>query len=261
MAQGSLRSFRRYEKKLLIDAAIVASLQEDLSVYMSPDEYNAGGEPYVVCNLYFDNARDDVIRESVAKPRYKEKLRLRSYGVPNDDTKVFLEIKRKVDGVGVKRRAKLKLSQIDEYLATGKHPESLSYMDEQVLREVDYYLSHTPVAPRVYVSYLRHAYFAKDDPSFRVTFDSGILTRRYDLDLRKGRYGEPLLPEGKILLEVKFSGAVPLWFARLFGKYHLSFGTYSKVGNDFKKEIARRVQNAARQEPLETFEQRKEGSL
>jgi hypothetical protein len=35
-------------------------------------------------------------------------------------------------------------------------------------------------------------------------------------------------------MEVKFSGAVPLWFARVMSEFGLSFHTFSKVGTDFK---------------------------
>ena len=171
----------------------------------------------------------------MSKPPFKEKLRVRSYGVPDENTKVFIEIKRKLKGIGTKRRAKLTLSQLREYLDTGKHPEGLKYIDEQVLHEIDYYLQINKVKPKVYISYMRNAYFGKDDPDFRVTLDKEITTRRYDLDLSLGSYGDLLLPEGKTLLEIKFAGAVPLWFARVMSKYSLSFGSYSKYGMEFKK--------------------------
>ena len=82
---------------------------------------------------------------------------------------------------------------------------------------------------------MRNAYFGKEDKKFRLTLDKEITTRRYDLDLSLGSYGEQLLPEGKTLLEVKFEGAVPLWFARVMSKYSLSFIPYSKYGIEFKQ--------------------------
>ncbi len=234
-------TFKRMEKKTTIPSSLVDELKARIAPYMEADPYNIGGKPYMICNLYFDAEDDHVIRESVSLPKYKEKLRLRSYGVPTEDTKVFLELKKKTDGVGTKRRTKLRLADVEAYLATGRHPEGLSYIDEQVLREIDYYRSHETVAPRTYVSYMRCAYHGKDDPSFRLTFDSDILTRRYDLDLTLGRYGEPILSEGTTLLEVKFAGAVPLWFCRLMSEYGLSFHTFSKVGTDFKLDTYKRA--------------------
>ncbi len=241
-------TFKRMEKKTTLPTSLVEELKARIEPYMEPDPYNIGGKPYMICNLYFDGEDDHVIRESVSLPKYKEKLRLRSYGVPTPDSKVFLELKKKYYGVGTKRRTKLKLKDVKIYLETGRHPEGISYIDEQVLREIDYYRSHETVAPRTYVSYLRCAYHGKDDPSFRLTFDSDILTRRYDLDLELGRYGDPILTEGTTLLEVKFAGAVPLWFCRIMSEYNLSFHTFSKVGTDFK---LRAFNNAAAAHPDE----------
>ncbi len=227
-------TFKRMEKKTTLPTSLVDELKERIAPHMAPDPYNIGGAPYMICNLYYDAEDDHVIRESVSLPKYKEKLRLRSYGVPTLDTKVFLELKKKYYGVGTKRRTKLRLGDVEEYLETGRHPTGLSYIDEQVLREIDYYRSHQTVVPRTYVSYMRCAYHGVEDPSFRLTFDSDILTRRHDLKLELGRYGEPILTEGTTLLEVKFSGAVPFWFCRIMSEYGLSFHTFSKVGSDFK---------------------------
>ena len=227
-------TFQRMEKKTTLPTSVAEQFKARILPRMLPDEHNRDGVPYVVCNIYFDDANDHVIRTSVDRPYYKEKLRLRSYGTPSADDKVFLELKKKQDGVGTKRRAKLSLRDAERFLATGQHPAGLSYLDEQVLREIDYYRSHERVEPRVYVSYLRAAYHDAQDPSFRVTFDTDVLSRRYDLRLDAGRYGTPLLTEGTTLLEVKFRGAVPFWFARTMSEFGLSFHTFSKVGTDFK---------------------------
>lgn len=233
-------TFERREKKMLIDNSIVDDFINDILEYMTTDEYNVDGKPYMISNLYFDDEGDNVIRHSVSKPRFKEKLRIRSYGVPTQDTKVFIEIKRKLRGVGTKRRAKLPLCQLVEYLETGKHPQGLKYIDEQVLREIDYYRDTYKVYPKIYISYMRNAFWGKEDKNFRVTLDKDITTRRYDLDLTLGSYGDKLLPEGKTLLEIKFNGAVPLWFAHIMSKYSLSFSSYSKYGMEFK-EMQRRL--------------------
>lgn len=232
MAQNT---FCRREKKLLIDASLSPALQSELAKHMTPDKHNKNGEPYMICNLYFDDDADSVIRHSISKPDFKEKMRLRSYGTPDADGKVFLEIKKKSCRVGTKRRVTMKLREAYDYLQNGTYPAGASPLEQQILREMDYYRATYPVYPKVYVSYLRHAYHGRDDDSFRVTLDRDILTRRDDLALELGRYGTPLLPEGKVLLEVKFVGAVPLWFARLMSQYGLSFGSYSKYGTEYKR--------------------------
>ena len=136
--------------------------------------------------------------------------------------------------MGTKRRAVLTLGQAEEYIATGRHPDGLSYLDEQVLREIDYYLSVTHARPKVYISYRRNAYFGLEDRSLRVTIDSDIVTRRENLALDGGRYGTQLLPPGKTLLEIKFSGALPLWMANVMSQYHLTFGSFSKYGTEYR---------------------------
>jgi len=239
----SKSTFCRREKKLLIDSALAPILQEELCPYMDADKYNVDGQPYAICNLYFDDDADSIIRHSLSKPLFKEKLRLRSYGTPQMDDKVFLEIKRKSCRVGTKRRITMTLRDAYDYLKHGTSPDGLSPLERQILQEFDHYRSPHPVYPKVYISYLRNAYFGKDDPSFRVTFDNEILTRREDVALESGRYGTALLPEGKTLLEIKFIGAVPLWFARIMSRYRLSFGSYSKYGNEYKAFVGTRIPN------------------
>ena len=94
-----------------------------------------------------------------------------------------------------------------------------------------------------YISYLRKAYFSKDDPSLRLTFDSDILTRHTDLRLEEGRFGEPLLPEGKMLMELKFNGATPLSFAKMMSEYGLTYERFSKVGKEFEAFAGKQIQN------------------
>lgn len=230
-------TFQRREKKILFDASLAEPLRQRIEEYMNADPYNKDGKPYTICNLYFDNEHNDVIRNSVQLPKFKEKLRLRSYGTPGLDDKVFLEIKKKLNGIGTKRRAKLKLSEVYDFLEERKFPQDTKYINTQVLREIDYYLSHTPVEPIAYVSYQRFAYYGKEDPKFRVTFDFDIISRRHDLSLESGRYGEPLLPPDLALMEVKFAGAVPLWFVKIMNEFGLSFHTFSKIGTDLKKTV------------------------
>ena len=230
-------TFKRREKKILFDAALAEPLKQRIEEYMNADPYNKDGKPYMICNLYFDNANNDVIRNSVQLPKFKEKLRLRSYGTPNADSKVFLELKKKLNGIGTKRRAKIKLSEVYDFFEHRKYPEDTKFINTQVLKEIDYYLSHTPVEPAAYVSYMRYAYFGKEDPDFRVTFDFDIISRRYDLSLENGRYGDPLLPPELALLEVKFAGAVPYWFVQIMNEFGLTFHTFSKIGTDLKKTV------------------------
>ena len=234
----AIRTFKRIEKKMLIDESLVPQIMQELSLYMNPDSYNVGGRPYEISNLYFDNDGDEIIRHSISKPVFKQKLRIRSYGVPkSDDERVFIELKKKFKGTVTKRRATLRYGDALNYINNGTVPQKLSYMDSQVMREVDDFVRLTGCYPKIYISYMRYAFFGKDDKSFRVTFDCDIISRRENLSLSAGRFGEPIFPKGKVLLEVKFSESVPLWFAQLMSKYGVSFHSNSKYGTEFKSYI------------------------
>ena len=128
-------TFQRREKKIILDASLAEPLKQRIEEYMNADPYNKDGKPYMICNLYFDNANNDVIRNSVQLPKYKEKLRLRSYGTPDLDTKVFLEIKRKLNGIGTKRRAKITLREVYDFLERREYPKDTKYINTQVLRD------------------------------------------------------------------------------------------------------------------------------
>ena len=83
--------FRRVEKKYMLTREQYEYLIKAIAPYMAPDRY---GETEIR-NIYFDNDDDELIETSLLKPEYKEKLRLRSYGVPDMDSTVFFEIKKK----------------------------------------------------------------------------------------------------------------------------------------------------------------------
>ena len=167
-------------------------------------------------NIYYDTENDQLIRASIEKPVYKEKLRLRAYGTPELTDNVFVEIKKKYNGIVNKRRTSITLQEAYYFLDDDICPDSHEgRINRQVLKEIDYFKNFYHLQPKVYLSYDRFAYFEKDDGDFRITFDKNITTRREDIRLEHGSYGKKLLPDGKYLMEVKISGAVPLWFTKI----------------------------------------------
>lgn len=216
--------FKRKEKKYLVTAAQYERLLPVLQKHMQPDAYGA----YTICNVYFDTEHDDLIRRSLEKPVFKEKLRARSYGVPSAEDKVFLEIKRKYKGVVYKRRVAMTYAQLQAYLATGEHPPKQT----QVFAELDYFLQFYHPAPKLYLSYDRLAFQGREDASLRITFDSDIRSRTTQLHLSDGDFGELLLPRGVRVMEIKSDLAMPLWLCDLLteqGVYPTSFSKYGKI--------------------------------
>lgn len=245
----AIEVFNRCEKKYLLTEKQYILLTERLAEHMNPDAYNVNGQLYKICNIYYDTSDDFLIRNSIEKPVYKEKLRLRSYGNPDVDKNVFLEIKKKHKGIVNKRRTSIRLKDAYEYLDNrlGKS-ELLSgegnkaqIINEQVLAEIDYFKSFYRLEPKVYISYDRQAFFAKDDNDFRVTFDTNIKTRRDNLRLELEDYGESLLLQGIYLMEVKALGAVPLWFAGLLSEFEIYPVSFSKYGTEYKKNLLKKA--------------------
>ena len=120
--------FERVERKFLLTPSQYEGMMRVLPEYMQADQY---GESTIL-SLYLDTADSLLIRRSLEKPVYKEKLRLRSYGVPGDGDNVFLEVKKKVQGVVYKRRICLPLARAMECLAR----ESIPAAGGQIGREI-----------------------------------------------------------------------------------------------------------------------------
>jgi SPX domain protein involved in polyphosphate accumulation len=229
--------FSRHESKFLIDIHIYKEIENRLLQYMELDEYNRAHEFYTISNLYFDTKENNLIRHSLSKPTYKEKLRLRAYGIPNADGKAYLEIKKKVCGLVNKRRTKLKLGEAYDLVATGKKPVIKSYMNKQVLNEIEYILKIYDLEPKLYLAYDRKAYFSKINRDLRITFDSNIRTRRYDLKLESGDYGENLLDKDKWVMEVKAENSIPIWLSNLLSEYKIYKTSFSKYGKEYENQL------------------------
>ncbi|MDR1805474.1 MAG: polyphosphate polymerase domain-containing protein [Clostridium sp.] len=245
----AIEVFNRREQKYRLGRTTFLSLSERLGEYMCLDAHNQTHFTYPICNLYYDTADSHLIRTSLQKPRYKEKLRLRSYGTPTPDSKVYVEIKKKFCGCVNKRRSGILLRDAYAFLADGTAPKGGCGLNEQVLREISYLLSRQRLEPKVYLSYERRAFFGIDDPNIRVSFDTNILTRREDLLLESGNYGEGLLADGEWIMEVKTPSSIPIWLARLLSEYRVYPAGFSKYGREYTKQLA----GAAQQQPRRIF--------
>lgn len=198
--------------------------------YMELDQYGRT----VIRNLYFDTDSYRLIRHSIEKPTYKEKLRIRSYSQAKPESTVFVELKKKYRKVVYKRRIALPEEKAMEWLV-GKHH---CYDDSQISEEVNYFLNYYGFPePVVFLSYEREAYYSRDGSDFRITFDDTILCRQEDLSLKSEVYGTPILPTGMILMEIKCSGGIPLWMTRVLSGEQIYKTSFSKYGTAYKTII------------------------
>ena len=223
------KNFERKEKKYLLSAGQYDALFGVLKDRIREDGYGRTA----VLSLYYDNSSYDLLGRSADRPMYKEKFRIRSYGVPGEDSAVFAEIKKKFDGVVYKRRVKGTYREILDMLEGDILPDR----DVQIQKEILWMKDRYDLAPAAFIAYDRTAYTSPSDPGFRLTVDSDIRYRLTDLDLRKGDHGIPLREPGFRIMEIKTEGNMPLWLTQILSKEKIYSGSFSKIGTCYKEVI------------------------
>ncbi len=221
--------FRRVEKKYIINQEQYERIMAKMNGEMIEDSHGQSK----ICNIYFDTKNYDLISHSIQKPVYKDKVRLRSYNVPNEEDTVYLEIKRKYDGVVSKRRIEFKLKDAEEYLEN----KDTYHAGGQVQNEIDYYFEHYNLVPTMFLSYDRRAYYDKNDINFRITFDTNIIARNYDLELEDGSYGTDIFEQDKYIMEIKTLGAIPMWFVNILSEEKIFPCGFSKYGEAYTQIV------------------------
>lgn len=219
--------FKRYELKYLLSLREKEKILRTIEPYMKLDSYGRT----TIRNLYLDTPDYRLIRRSIEKPAYKEKIRIRSYSRVESDDNVFVELKKKYDKVVYKRRVAL-----PEMVAMSWMRGEISCpIKSQITREIDYFTSHySPLSPVVFLSYEREAYYLLSGGDFRVTFDDNILYRESDLSLCSDAYGKSILPEDTVMMEIKCSGAIPLWLVETLSREKIYKTSFSKYGTAYR---------------------------
>ena len=267
--------FKRYELKYMITREQKARILRAMEPYMIQDRFGRS----TIRNIYFDTDDYILARHSIAKPDFKEKLRIRSYAAASPDSTVFVELKRKFDYVVYKRRVALPENFAMKWtqgfagrlsgISRGNSPNAsgtagsndgsngisckeLAALPPQMTSEINYFLNYyRTLRPAVFLSYDRQAYRMRDLPAaqtdrvFRVTFDENILFRDYDMSLESDVYGTPLLDDGKVLMEIKCSGGIPLWMTQVLSEEHIYKTSFSKYGTAYSRYIQPEMQREA----------------
>ena len=222
--------FCRRELKFLINAEQRRQLERVFAEKMTPDKFGHSS----IRNIYYDTPDFRLIRRSLEKPVYKEKLRLRCYG---DSQQVFLEVKKKYKGIVYKRRIALTERVAEAFMEfRGTIP------DTQIGREMVYFRDfYKNLQPQVYLSYERDAWFSKDDPGLRITMDDQIRYRYSNLHLDQAPGGREILPPGLSLMEVKAENAIPVWLMALLAQLKISKISFSKYGRAYLMELPGKI--------------------
>ncbi len=210
--------FKRYEMKFMLDPDQKKAVDIAVAENMVPDEYGQSS----IYNIYFDTENYLLARRSIEKPMYKEKLRLRSYGVPYGDNEVFVEIKKKFDSVVYKRRVSMGYDQAMGWLCTDARRDST-----QIESEIQFFKDDYRPVPKVELRYERLSF--KGDDGFRLTFDTQVRARNYG-----GSSWTPLLEDDITLMELKTPYAIPLWMVDVLSRNGIRKSSFSKYGKAYE---------------------------
>ena len=223
---GFKDTFERIETKFLLEDFQYRALRERLEGMAQVDQYGKTS----ILNIYYDTPDFKLIRASLEKPVYKEKLRLRTYGIPEDDTRAFIEIKKKFKGIVYKRRIGMDYSDALDYLNNGAACKKQS----QISHEIDYFKQfYKGLKPAMAISYDRIAMAGIQDPELRITFDKNIRWRVDNLDLKYGNTGQDILKPGQRLMELKIAGAMTLEMAHILDELGIRKTSFSKYGKGY----------------------------
>lgn len=229
-------TFKRYELKYLLTTEQKQKIMAHMAPYMKLDQYGRT----VIRNLYFDTENYRLIRHSIEKPVYKQKLRLRSYQQVRPEDPAFVELKKKYNGVVYKRRISLPEQEATQWLSGLSAGPS-----GQIADEINYFrIYYGDLHPTVFLSYEREAWYSLDGSDFRVTFDDCILCRQEQLSLEAQIWGSPILPEDTVLMEIKTSGGIPLWMTQFLTQQHIFKTSFSKYGTAYEKLIFPTIKGA-----------------
>lgn len=223
----AIEVFNRQELKFIITIKQYEQLLAGIAPYVRPDKHNGNGRTtYRLYNLYIDTADHVLIRHSTSKPvTYKEKLRIRSYEDFAHNPIVFLEIKKRYKRITNKRRTKIPYNEALAFITSGTAPHQHSYMNHQVIRELESMLQAHNYQPKTFITYDRRAFSADD---LRITFDTAITGRRYggDETIR-------LLDNTHVVMELKSLHNIPLWLTHLLSANGVRKQSFSKYGREY----------------------------
>lgn len=213
-------TFERVEHKYLLTKHDANMLYSQIKDYIQDDMY----PQYSLHNIYLDSSDYTMISRSIEGPQYKEKLRIRSYGDPDENSFIYVEMKKKYAGIVYKRRIQIKENELCDFLNG-----SLTF-DNQILHEIEYMEHIYHPSPKIFIGYDRRAFQGKYENDVRITFDTNIRYRLDHLSLHDDYPDEYLLRNDQCLLEVKVKDRYPLWLSHALTSMHLTRTSFSKYG-------------------------------
>lgn len=182
---------------------------------------------YTVRSIYFDTPGFEMYHTKIDGIAHRMKVRLRGYNVGNDDSMVFMEIKRKYEGPILKNRSSTSFGVMkdlfkpgvcfDDYIHLIKNPDNA--------RRFFYQIHSKNLRPVVNVIYEREPFLGKTrdlENDFRVTFDLHLRSTSYpEVEDLYDEKGATFANPGYFILEVKFNHYCPTWVKPIMEDFKL----------------------------------------
>lgn len=219
------KSFKRHEVKYLITINQYINLMNYLSDKVEKDVFYKRK----IYNIYYDTDNFELIRKSIEKPIYKEKLRIRSYDKATLDSSVYVELKKKYDHIVYKIREKIAY----KYILNNSFFEGAK---TQIYKEIKYFNDfYDGLTPKMFLLYEREAYYFKDDKQIRITFDTNIKYRTENVNLLPSISDIKLLTNNLVLMELKVPFSIPYDLAKYLSSEKIFKTPFSKYGTAYKQ--------------------------
>lgn len=235
--ENPIAVMQRFELKYMLSPAQTTLLKQAMEGHMVPDMFGLTS----IASLYYDTPDYRLVRASLEKPLFKEKLRLRSYGLATETSPVYLELKRKADGIVYKRRVRTTTQQAADFVAGRDALAPEGQISREITAFRDFYREQVPAC---LIIYDRTAYVELGG-DLRLTIDRNPRYRMDHLSLTHSMDGISLLPPGCSILELKVQNAIPLWLSRALSEAHIYKTSFSKYGEAYRRELQKHAMRSA----------------
>ncbi len=232
----------RYELKYLISELEAAAIVRYIRPFLEYDRYSKlqRGGMYPIVSLYLDSEDMQLCKETLTGKKNRFKLRIRSY-TDEPEYPRFFEIKRRINQVILKSRARVTDQDVPMLLKSRLLPPQGFSTDEAALNQFQLYAATICAGPKVLIRYMRQAFENTDENRVRVTFDRELcykVTERPEVRLGGSGWQPNVLTNGYVILEIKFTGTHPAWLTRMAALFNLQARSVSKFATSIEQACA-----------------------
>lgn len=228
----------RYERKYLVSNHKLESLRERILTFVKPDifaNYKEKSYPeYTVRSIYFDTPNMTSLLDKNEGVKERKKLRVRGYNKQTENSKVFLEVKRKTGNRIFKNRSLIPFSALHKTIEFGLNQDMEKMLEKSRQKEDAikflYQKNRYFQSPVNLVVYEREPYHGKFDHGTRITLDKNIRSKLHpNLEDLFSDFDLKYIWEEHFILEIKyFDPPMPLWAKSIVQEFKLQSEALSK---------------------------------